>query len=204
MFTGIITATGEIAAIDLHEGEGTFRFACPELDLSRARVGDSIAVNGTCLTVTEFEPGNFFAADVSRETVACTTLGDQVPGRRVNLEPALRIGDALGGHMVTGHVDGVGVVKSLSPDGESMRLTVAVPAALARYIAQKGSVCVDGTSLTVNTVNGEFFEVMIVPHTQSETIISAYSEGTRVNIEVDMIARYLERLMQYTAPASGA
>ncbi len=204
MFTGIITAIGEIADIELHDGEGTFRFACPALDLSGARIGDSIAVNGTCLTVTEFEAGKFFAADVSRETIACTTLGDQVSGGRVNLEPALRIGDALGGHMVTGHVDGVGVVESLSPDGESMRLTVAVPAPLARYIAQKGSVCVDGTSLTVNAVKGELFEVMIVPHTQSETIISTYGKGTRVNIEVDMIARYLERLMQYTAPATGA
>jgi riboflavin synthase len=204
MFTGVITATGEIAAIDLRDGEGTFRFACPGLDLSGARIGDSIAVNGTCLTVTEFAAGSFFAADVSRETIACTTLGDQVPGRRVNLEPAMRIGDALGGHLVTGHVDGVGVVRSVRPDGESVRLTVEAPPALARYIAQKGSVCVDGTSLTVNAVDGELFELMIVPHTQAETIISTYDEGTRVNIEVDMIARYLERLMQYTAPTSGA
>jgi riboflavin synthase len=201
MFTGIVAATGKIAEIELHEGEGRFRFATGKLLLAGVRLGDSIAVNGACLTVVELHAGgnleNGFSADVSRETIDCTTLGDRAVGDGINLEKALTLGEALGGHMVTGHVDGVGVVVALTPDGESLRLSIEAPEQLARYIAAKGSVCVDGTSLTVNRVDGGVFELMIVPHTQSETIIAGYQQGTRVNIEVDIIARYLERLMQH-------
>jgi riboflavin synthase len=203
MFTGIIAAVGAVAAIDMRAGDGTFRFATGRLPLGAAKLGDSIAVNGTCLTVTALHADGF-SADLSRETLDCTTLGEQAVGNAVNLEHALALGDALGGHLVTGHVDGVGTVQSVLPDGESVRLAIAAPADLARYIAQKGSVCVDGVSLTVNKVAGAVFELMIVPHTQASTIFGAYAAGTRVNIEVDMIARYLERMMQYTDGQSGA
>jgi riboflavin synthase len=187
----------------MQEGQGTFRFATGKLDMSGVSLGDSIAVNGACLTVIELHADGF-SADLSRETMDCTTFGEQAAGAEINLERALALGDSLGGHLVTGHVDGVGVVQSLIADGDSLRLAIEVPVALARYIAQKGSVCVDGTSLTVNRVNDALFEVMIVPHTQVETIVSHYAKGTRVNIEVDMIARYLERIVQYTGPQSGS
>lgn len=197
MFTGIVAATGEIAAMDLQAHQGTFRFATGKLDMANVELGDSIAVNGACLTVTQIHADGF-SADLSGETLDCTTLGEQHVGDRINLERALKLGDSLGGHLVTGHVDGVGTVRNLKPDGDSLCLTVEVPDLLARYIAQKGSVCVDGISLTVNAVDGAAFELMIVPHTQAETIIAGYREDTRVNIEVDMIARYLERIVQYT------
>jgi len=197
MFTGIIAAVGQVAAIDLQEGQGTFRFATAKLDMAGVKLGDSIAVNGACLTVIELHDDGF-SADLSRETLDCTTLGERQVGDPLNFERALALGDALGGHLVTGHVDGVGVVQGLAADGDSLRLTIKAPAELARYIAQKGSVCVDGTSLTVNGVDDAVFELMIVPHTQVETIVGGYELGTRVNIEVDMIARYLERIVQYT------
>jgi riboflavin synthase len=197
MFTGIIGAIGRIAAIDSGQGRATYRFTTGKLDLAGLRLGDSIAVNGACLTVIAFA-GQEFSADLSRETLDCTTLGQLQEGARVNLERALCLGDSLGGHLVTGHVDGVGVVLDLHADADSLRMSIEVPAALARYIARKGSVCVDGVSLTVNAVTDQRFEVMIVPHTQAETVISAYVPETRVNIEVDMIARYLERIVQYT------
>jgi len=200
MFTGIVAATGKIAEITLNEGEGRFRFATGKLPLQGVRLGDSIAVNGACLTVVDLHDGDSanpgFSADVSRETIACTTLGERAVGDAINLEKALTAGEALGGHLVTGHVDGVGVVTALVSDGDSMRLSVEAPGELARYIAAKGSVCLDGVSLTVNAVNDRVFELMIVPHTQAETIIAGYQRGTRVNIEVDIIARYLERLVQ--------
>ncbi len=197
MFTGIVAAVGTVADIDLQDGEGTYRFATGKLPLTGVALGDSIAVNGCCLTVTALHSDGF-SADLSRETLACTTHGERRPGDRVNLERALQVGDALGGHMVTGHVDGVGEVTELRPDGQSLRLSLRAPRRLARYIAAKGSVCVDGTSLTVNAVDDDLFHLMIVPHTQVETIIGDYLAGTRVNIEVDIIARYLERLVQYT------
>lgn len=197
MFTGIITALGKVAAVDIHDGEGTFRFATGKLDIADAKLGDSIAVNGTCLTVTELHDDGF-SADLSRETLDCTTLGGKSVGDAINLERALALGDALGGHLVTGHIDGVGEVRSLVSDGDSQRLAIEAPAELARYIAQKGSVCVDGVSLTVNDVDDRVFEMMIVPHTQTETVIGTYAVGTRVNIEIDLIARYLERMLQYT------
>jgi riboflavin synthase len=197
MFTGIIGAIGHIAAIDSGEGRATYRFATGKLNMSGLKLGDSIAVNGACLTVIAIDDKQF-SADLSRETLDCTTLGQLQDGARVNLERALSLGDSLGGHLVTGHVDGVGVVRDLHADADSLRMSIEVPTALARYIARKGSVCVDGVSLTVNAVTDQRFDVMIVPHTQAETVISAYAAGTRVNIEVDMIARYLERIVQYT------
>ena len=197
MFTGIVAAVGTVADISMQDGEGTFRFATGGLSLDGVQTGDSIAVNGCCLTVTELHADGF-SADLSRETIDCTTHGSRETGDRVNFERALTAGDALGGHLVTGHVDGVGTVTALDPDGDSLRLTIEAPGTLARYIAAKGSVCVDGTSLTVNSVDGDSFAMMIIPHTQNETIIGGYAPGTRVNIEVDIIARYLERFLQYT------
>lgn len=197
MFTGIVAAVGTVDSIELRDGEGRFRFATGKLPLDNLRLGDSIAVNGCCLTVVEFDATGF-SADLSRETIDRTTMADRAMGDRVNLERALALGEELGGHLVTGHVDGVGTVGELRADGESVRLTIAAPDEIARYIAAKGSVCVDGTSLTVNAVNGSVFSMMIVPHTQAETVIADYTQGTRVNIEVDIIARYLERLLQYT------
>ena len=201
MFTGIVAAVGTVESIDMGDGEGRFRFATGKLPLERVRLGDSIAVNGCCLTVIEFDDAGF-SADLSRETIDRTSMADRQAGDRVNLERALALGEELGGHLVTGHVDGVGTVRELRPDGDSLRLTIEAPAAIARYIAAKGSVCVDGTSLTVNDVDGNVFGMMIVPHTQSETVIGDYEPGTRVNIEVDIIARYLERLLQYTGDSS--
>jgi riboflavin synthase len=198
MFTGIVSAKGKISAVDRQDGQARFAIATGELDMAGVQLGDSIAVNGVCLTVIEFDAGSF-SADLSRETLDLTTLGKIEADTSVNLERALALGDSLGGHMVTGHVDGVGTVRSVTPDAGSVRLAIEAPEPLARYVAQKGSVCIDGVSLTVNGVEGAVFNLMIVPHTQVATIIDGYQPGTRVNIEVDMIARYLERLMQYTS-----
>ena len=162
-------------------------------------VGGSIAVNGVCLTAVTVEPRGF-TADVSAATLAVTTLGRLAAGSRVNLEPPLRAGDPLDGHIVTGHVDGVGEVIGVDQVGGSKRIVVAVPAALSRYIAPKGSVAIDGVSLTVNGVGAAELEVNIIPHTQAVTVIGEYARGTAVNIEVDMLARYLERLVQPDAP----
>lgn len=196
MFTGIVAAVGKIADIDLQDGEGVFRFVTGDLSMDGVSLGDSIAVNGCCLTVTVLH-NDGFSADLSRETIDCTTMGNRKSGDSVNLEKALALGETLGGHLVTGHVDGVGQVASVQSDGDSVRLSVEVPQQLARFIAAKGSVCVDGVSLTVNAVTARVFELMIVPHTQAETIVREYQSGTRVNIEVDIIARYLERLTQF-------
>jgi riboflavin synthase len=198
MFTGIVAAVGEIADINLQDGDGVFRFATGKLPMEGVGLGDSIAVNGCCLTVTRLHSDGF-SADLSRETIDCTTLGGRESGDAVNMEKALALGESLGGHLVTGHIDGVGQVIELRPDGDSLRLSIEAPQRLARYIAAKGSVCVDGASLTVNTVTAKVFELMIVPHTQAETIVGQYQAGTRVNIEVDIIARYLERLSQFGA-----
>jgi riboflavin synthase len=158
-------------------------------------VGGSIAVSGVCLTATAVTPQSF-TADVSAETLAVTTFGALGPGARVNLEPPVKAGEPLDGHLVTGHVDGVGKVVEIAPAGRSQRLVIGVPTALSRYIAAKGSVAVDGVSLTVNAVRGSEFEVNVIPHTQAVTVIGEYRSGTAVNIEVDMLARYLERLVQ--------
>ncbi len=194
MFTGIITAVGTITALQPRGGDTRLRVATGKLDLSDVRLGDSIAVSGVCLTAVEL-PGDGFWADASRETLERTTLGEAVPGTRVNLEKALIPTTRLGGHLVSGHVDGIGTVAEWRPDGRSWRLRVQAPDELARYIAAKGSICVDGVSLTVNRVDGAAFELNIVPHTLAETTLADFKTGRRVNLEVDLIARYLERLL---------
>lgn len=195
MFTGIIQDVGEIRAIGAGaNGERRVTVGTAGLDLSRCVTGDSIAVAGVCLTVIELEP-DAFTAEVSRETLAVTTAGQWQAGRRVNLEPALRVGDALGGHIVSGHVDGLAELLALQPDAGSVRMQWRVPAPLARYIARKGSVTLDGVSLTVNAVQGAQFDVNIIPHTQAVTTLGALQPGASANIEVDLMARYAERLL---------
>jgi riboflavin synthase len=194
LFTGIVQDVGEVRSIEARGGDVRLSIACHHLDLARVQVGDSICVQGCCLTVTE-RPGQAFAADVSRETLSLTTLGDLVAGSPVNLEPALRAGDPLGGHLVSGHVDGVARVVAASGDARSLRLRIAVPTALARYIARKGSVAVDGVSLTVNEVEDAVFGVNIIPHTLSVTTLGKLTVGSRINLEVDQVARYLERML---------
>jgi len=194
MFTGIIQAVGEVRSLEPRGGDVRLTVATGKLGMEGVVLGDSIAVNGVCLTAVALD-GPSFAADVSRETLSLTTLGDLKTGSRVNLEKALTLSTPLGGHLVSGHVDGIGEVLQRRQDARSWRFRVEAPAELARYIAQKGSICVDGTSLTVNHVEGRVFEINIVPHTIEETIIGAYRAGTRVNLEVDLVARYLERLI---------
>ncbi len=171
------------------------RIATGKLDLADVGVGDSIAVSGVCLTVTSLEKEGFFHADVSAETLEHTVLGEKEVGATVNLEKALTLSSRLGGHLVTGHVDGTGEVVERRDVGDSVRFRIAAPASLAKYIARKGSICVDGVSLTVNQVAGAEFELNIVPHTLRETTLGEYRPGYRVNLEVDIIARYLERLL---------
>jgi len=194
MFTGIISAKGDIDRLDETSGDWRLRIATGKLDLADVQIGDSISVSGCCLTVVQLHEHGF-SADVSRETMRCTTLGELKPGAAVNLEKAMRADDRFGGHIVSGHVDGIGQLENSSSEGQSLRLEFAAPAALSRYIAVKGSICIDGTSLTVNKVAGRLFTVNIIPHTQEETIISGYSPGQKVNLEVDLIARYLERML---------
>jgi riboflavin synthase len=194
MFTGIIQAVGEIAELNQRGGDVRLRVRTGKLDLSDVALGDSIAVNGVCLTAVEL-PGDGFVADVSRETLSLTSLGRLAPGSRVNLEKALTLATRLGGHLVSGHVDGLGTVLDRHDDARSVRFSIEAPAELARYIAHKGSITVDGTSLTVNTVDGRRFELNIVPHTLQETIMQEYTAGRQVNLEVDLVARYLERLL---------
>ncbi len=194
MFTGIIQSIGEIRSLEPRGGDVRLTVATGKLDMGAVVLGDSIAVNGVCLTAVVLE-GAAFAADVSRETLSLTTLGDLKTGSAVNLEKALTLATPLGGHLVSGHVDGVGRVIELREDARSVRFRVEAPPELARYIAHKGSICVDGTSLTVNGVSGCVFDLNIVPHTLKETIMSGYGAGTGVNLEVDLVARYLERLV---------
>jgi riboflavin synthase len=194
MFTGIIEAVGTIVAMTPKGGDMTLKVRTNELDLSDVALGDSIATNGVCLTVVAL-PGDGFSADVSGETLSLTSLGNLQVGSRVNLEKALTPTTRLGGHLVSGHVDGLGTVLKLAPDARSTRIDVEAPRELARYLAQKGSITVDGISLTVNSVEGAVFSLNIVPHTQSWTNIADWQPGTQVNLEVDIIARYLERLL---------
>ena len=194
MFTGIIQAVGKVSSLELKLGDARLRIQTNDLDLSNVALGDSIATNGVCLTVAGL-PGDGYWADVSKETLAFTTLGDLKQGVPVNLEKALTPASMLGGHIVSGHVDGVAEVISRHSDGRSERFRLKVPSDLAKYIAHKGSVCIDGVSLTVNEVENSEFEVNIVPHTIEKTIFREYVVKTRVNIEVDVIARYLERLV---------
>src|SRR5690606_27465512 len=194
MFTGIIEAIGEVVALQPKNGDLRLRIKTHGLDLSDVRLGDSIATNGVCLTVVEL-PGDGYWADVSRETLETTSLPDWKQGQRVNLEKALTPQTRLGGHIVSGHVDGVGEVVSRTSDARSERFRLRAPKTLAKYIAHKGSITVDGISLTVNKVEGAEFELNIVPHTLAHTIMGQYQTGTSVNLEVDVLARYLERLM---------
>jgi riboflavin synthase len=198
VFTGIVQDVGRVQARESRGGDLRLTVVCQRLDLSGTRVGDSLCVQGCCLTATAVQDRTF-AADISRETLALTTLGELEVGAPVNLEPALRAGEALGGHLVSGHIDGVGRVGAVRDDARSRRLTIEAPAELARYLARKGSVAVDGVSLTVNSVDGAGFAVNIIPHTLSSTTLGALAVGARLNLEVDLVARYVERLL---APAT--
>jgi riboflavin synthase len=194
MFTGIIQAVGRIAHLDKIGGDVRLRIDTGTLDMRDVQRGDSIAVNGVCLTAIEHDTAGF-SADVSGETLAHTTLGGLRAGSRVNLEKALTPTSRLGGHLVSGHVDGVGQVIERSGAARSVRFRIEAPAALARYIAAKGSICLDGVSLTVNVVDGAQFDLNIVPHTLQVTTLDELQPGRPVNLEVDLIARYLERLL---------
>jgi riboflavin synthase len=193
MFTGIVQDVGRIESSTPSGGDVRVLVA-HRLETARLKIGDSICVQGCCLTATQVQ-GRTFAADVSRETLALTTLGELTAGAAVNLEPALRAGDPLGGHLMSGHVDGVAQVLSISGDARSQRLLIGVPAPLARYLAPKGSIGVDGVSLTINEVEGTTFGVNIIPHTQAVTTLGSLTVGARVNLEVDQVARYLARLL---------
>ncbi|HEY9182229.1 MAG TPA: riboflavin synthase [Gammaproteobacteria bacterium] len=195
MFSGLVKGIGRVATRTDLGPDRRFVIELGTAAIPPLAVGGSIAVNGVCLTAVAVTPQDF-TADVSAETLAVTTLDALRPGSRVNLEPPLKAGDPLDGHLVTGHVDGVGKVVEIAPVGRSQRLLIGVPAALSRYIAAKGSVAVDGVSLTVNAVRGTELEVNVIPHTQAVTVIGEYRPGTAVNIEVDLMARYLERLVQ--------
>ena len=195
MFTGIIKAKGTLVGLRPVGGDVRLSVEADGLDWSVFELGESIAVNGVCLTAVALEK-NGFAADVSRETLAVTTLKNLNVGDAVNLEPSVSVGERLGGHLVSGHVDCVGAVRARDEDARSVRLAIEIPAEFSRYVARKGSICVDGTSLTVNSVDGNAFTVNIIPHTAEVTIIGAYRVGTEVNIEVDLVARYVERLLQ--------
>jgi riboflavin synthase len=193
MFSGIVKGIGELLEQTSLGQDRRLKIGHRDVALEGLATGASIAVSGVCLTAVEHGPG-WFAADVSAETARLTTLGRLNPGARVNLEPSLRLGDSLDGHLVTGHIDGVGTVLRTAVDGRSTRVTIEVPEALSRYVARKGSIAVDGVSLTVNVVDGARLEVNVIPHTLQVTIIGEYRPGRAVNIEVDIIARYLERL----------
>jgi len=193
MFTGIIQFLGEVAAVHPRGGDVELRIAVPTGSLKGVAVGDSIAVNGCCLTATRLDDTSF-TADVSRETLDATTLSEWQAGRKVNLEKSLCAGQALGGHYVMGHIDGVAQVVSLAGDARSTRVRFEVPRGLERYVARKGSVAIDGVSLTVNDVDGNRFGVNLIPHTLAMTVLNDYRTDTRVNLEVDIMARYIERL----------
>jgi len=194
MFTGIIQAIGRIHTLEPRQGDVRLTLGTDKLDMAGVVPGDSIAVNGVCLTAARVD-GPGLSADVSRETLSLTTLGDLQAGSGVNLEKALTLATPLGGHLVSGHVDGIGKVLDRREDARSVRFKIEAPPGLARYIAHKGSISVDGASMTVNGVSGQVFDLNIIPHTLQETILSEYGPGTRVNLEVDLIARYLERLL---------
>lgn len=195
MFTGIIQTIGHLQSIEKNQTDCRLLIHVNGLDMSQVNLGDSIAVNGVCLTAVQFDSTSF-TADVSNETLTKTTLGNLNAQQPVNLEKALTLATPLGGHLVSGHVDGVGVVKKRYSDGKSERFEIEAPSDFARYIAQKGSICLDGISLTVNSVTDSCFDLNIVPHTLSNTTIGQYQVGQKVNLEVDLFARYIERLMQ--------
>ena len=194
MFTGIIQATGSITNIDSMDDDSRFVFNTGKMELSNMAHGDSISVNGVCLSIIKME-ANSFSADLSKETLSLTTFSSLKVGSRINLEKAMMLSDRINGHMVSGHVDGIGKVVGKVDEGRSIRYTIEIPVELKKYISKKGSVTVDGVSLTVNEINSKTFSVNIIPHTLSETIFSEYEIDTKVNIEVDLIARYLDQLI---------
>ena len=199
MFTGLIEGVGHVAVLETRGGDMRLRIAAGTLPFEHVELGESIAVSGVCLTVIEFDASSF-AADASNETLALTTLGTMMVGHAVNLERAMRPTDRLGGHLVSGHVDGMGRVLSIYDDARSQRWRFAAPPALLKYIATKGSICVDGVSLTVNAVDDAGFEVALIPHTVSHTAFSSTHIGDAVNLEVDLVARYVERLLSAREP----
>ncbi len=193
MFTGIITDVGRVRSVQ-RPGDTRFRIAT-SYDTASIEIGASIACHGPCLTVVD-KGEDWFAVDASAETLACTNLGDWQVASAVNLERALRVGDELGGHIVTGHVDGVAIIVECHPEGDSVRLEFEAPAALARFVAPKGSIALDGASLTVNQVDGNRFGVNIIPHTRARTTFGDAAVGNRVNLEIDVLARYVARLSE--------
>lgn len=208
MFTGLIQGVGRLAGREIRGGDARLRIDIGDLpvagmDSGELVLGESIAVNGVCLTVVERDAAGF-EADASNETLALTTLGQLPLGAALNLERAMRADDRLGGHLVSGHVDGVGQVLSIEPDARAQRWRFAAPSALLRYIAQKGSICVDGTSLTVNAVDDAAFEVALIPHTVAHTAFAATRIGDAVNLEVDLVARYVERLLSARTLSTGS
>lgn len=194
MFTGLIEDIGTITGIEYHDDEQYLGIEAASLDLSAMDIGASLAVHGVCLSVIR-RHDRAVTVNISRETLRCTTLGQLRTGSRVNLERALRFGDRLGGHLLSGHVDGMGMVTGRETEGESVRLRIQAPRELSRYLCRKGSIAVDGVSLTLNAVTGSEFDVNLIPHTQSVTTLGSLARGSHVNLEVDMIARYLERLL---------
>ena len=194
MFTGIIEGVGQLAILENRGGDARLTVNVGSLPFDAVQLGESIAVNGVCLTVIAFD-AHSFQADASNETLSLTTLGALKPGAMVNLERAMRPTDRLGGHLVSGHVDGVGKVLGIQEDARAQRWRFSAPAALLKYIAKKGSICVDGVSLTVNEVDGEGFEVALIPHTVAHTAFAGTGVGDAVNLEIDLVARYVERLL---------
>ena len=195
MFTGIVTDLGEVRRVIRGEGRETRFEISSHYDSSTIALGASIAHNGVCLTVVDTGPG-WHAIEASAETLSKTTLGGWTDGTRINLERALKVGDELGGHIVSGHVDGIATVVDIRPDNQSHRYTFETPEHLARFVAPKGSVALDGVSLTVNEVDGRRFGVNIIPHTQAVTTFGGYKPGDAVNMEIDMLARYVARLLE--------
>lgn len=195
MFTGIVTDLGEVRRVVRGQGQDALFHIGTQYDLSTVAIGASIAHNGVCLTIIETGP-DYYVIQASDETLSKTTLGDWQVGTKVNLERACKVGDELGGHIVSGHVDGVARVVSIRPENESLRFTFEAPAELAKFVAPKGSVALDGVSLTVNEVDGRLFGINVIPHTQAVTTFGLYREGSRVNMEIDMLARYVARLLE--------
>ena len=194
MFTGIIQAKGSIREVSSSKEGARLKINSNELNLLDSKVGDSIAVDGVCLTATEVAD-NWFSVDVSNETMSCTTFSKLNQGQNVNLEKSLRLNQGIDGHLVSGHVDGVGTVNSIDKDGESIRIKIEVQSDIVKYIAKKGSICVNGVSLTVNSVENNIFDVNIVPHTFSVTTLGELKLNSNVNLEIDQVARYVERLL---------
>ena len=195
MFTGIIEATGTVSSLHQVGLESWLTISSHKLDLGDVKAGDSVAVNGCCLTVAKLKD-NCFSTYVSQETQRSTTFGSLSSGARVNLEKAMLATSRFSGHIVSGHIDGVGTILSIKTEGKSLRVEFELPNDLVRYVAVKGSICIDGTSFTVNTVSGNVFSINVIPHTLKETVIGDYKAGQQVNVEVDLVARYLESLIQ--------